>query len=74
MNERFEKLVAKAFFDRAADAADTKVYKLNDAVMQKFAESIVGECADIVASRPYIDDGQWPHPSTMIRKHFGVDR
>ena len=38
----------------------------------KFAELIVRECADIVASRPYIDDGNWSHPSTMIKQHFGV--
>ena len=44
----------------------------HDIYNQKFAELIVQECVDIVASRPYIDDGNWPHPSTMIRQHFGV--
>jgi hypothetical protein len=39
----------------------------------KFAELIVRECVEVVASRPYIDDGNWSHPSTMIRKHFGVE-
>lgn len=44
MNKRFEKLVAEAFFDETADASDTKIYKLNNAQMQKFAQLIVAEC------------------------------
>ena len=42
-------------------------------LMEKFAELIVRECMDLVASRPYIDDGNWSHPSMMIKQHFGVE-
>jgi predicted metalloprotease len=68
MNERFEKLLVESFFDQAADQADTKVYKLNDAVMQKFAELIVEECAEVASEY----DGAH-YVGTAIQKHFGVE-
>lgn len=40
---------------------------------QRFAELIVHECIELVASRPYIDDGNWSHPSMLIKRHFGVE-
>lgn len=43
-------------------------------VSGKFGELIVKECMDLVASRPYIDDGNWSHPSMLIKQHFGVER
>jgi hypothetical protein len=72
MNERFEKLLAEAFFDEAADQADTKVYELNDAMMQKFAELIVRECADIFEG-VYTDQQRPERIDTRIKQHFGVE-
>jgi predicted metalloprotease len=69
MNERFEKLLVESFFDQVADQADAKVYKLNDAVMQKFAELIVRECAEVASEY----DGAH-YVGTAIQKHFGIEK
>ena len=83
MNERFEKLLAEAFFDEAADQADTKVYELNDAMMQKFAELIVGECIDCInntdkggiftAQSAGVVGAAHQRSIETIRQHFGVE-
>lgn len=72
MNERFEKLLADAFFDEAADQADTKVYELNDAMMQKFAELIIQECCSIADKWVDDTDNGQNYPSEIIKQHFGV--
>lgn len=69
MNERIHKLAKEIGFPMDLEnppwAYEQDIYN--------FAELIVRECADLVASRPYIDDGNWSHPSTMIKEHFGVE-
>ena len=72
MNGRFEKLLAESFFDQAADQADTKVYKLNDAMMQKFAEAIVRECARVGFNAAY--PGKGVIVKMAIKEHFGVEK
>ena len=64
--DRFEQLAAEANFN----VYHSDIWR---GTGRKFAELIVQECADVVASRPYIDDGNWSHPSMMIKKHFGVE-
>ena len=71
MNERIRELADQA--EKYADDNFRGEPTWSEAFESRFAELIVRECVDIVASRPYIDDGNWMHPSTMIRKHFGVE-
>jgi hypothetical protein len=68
MNERFEKLLVESFFEQASDQADNKVYKLNSAIIQKFAELIVKECAEVASEY----DGAH-YVGTAIQKHFAVE-
>lgn len=78
MNSRIQELAEQAGFISWKDES----WKPQDAVfdwgttydaeLEKFAELIVSECAELVALRPCIDDGNWPHPSEMIKQHFGV--
>jgi len=75
MKKSFEKLIAETFFDEAADHADTKVYKLNDAMIQKFGELIVRECMDLVKdcyAEPGIDQSPYQTvcASTIIEEYF----
>ena len=89
MNERFEKLLAEAFFDEAADQDDTKTYKLNDAMVQKFAKLIVEECteqvrgqyAPVLEDKEMMKDTRWDgyvqcgvDSVVAIREHFGVEQ
>lgn len=68
MNERLKQLKEQAEFvgDR---------YALHDEFAKQFAELIIQECCDMVSKRPYVDDGVsiYLHPSTIIKKHFGVE-
>jgi hypothetical protein len=73
MNERIKKLGLEAA-DWLDDQESVNTVHAMQLYQKKFAELIVRECVDIVASRPYIDDGNWSHPSTMIKQHFGVER
>lgn len=70
MNERIRELWKQAAVRDDPDHAWTYDSDLHAA---KFAELIIQECIDLVASRPYIDDGNWSHPSMMIKRHFGVE-
>jgi len=74
MNHRIKELIEQAGFEEKDGRISIQgVYMFNTTRMEKFAELIVEECSDIVASRPYIDDGNWPHPSTMIKNQFGIE-
>jgi len=60
MNERIKEL---------AEQASKEAFPLvSMAWMEKFAELIVAECADIAT----INAHQWASPGTYILKHFGV--
>ena len=72
MNQRIKELADEAAKFSAIMALPTGESGDN-LFVEKFAELIVKECMDLVASRPYIDDGNWSHPSMMIKQHFGVE-
>lgn len=68
MNERIKKLFAKACWDEQMEA-DIKDF-IN---VEKFAELIVRECAEVV------QEGRWMVPPSQeqlansVKKHFGVE-
>ncbi len=62
MNERLEKLAEQAGFKNVVGVLDGKVE------LQKFAELVVRECADIAT----INQFQWNSAGTYVLKHFGV--
>ena len=74
MNDRMTELYAKACLD-ARDIHPADVPAFIECMAEKLSESIVRECADMVSKRPYVDDGVsiYLHPSTIIKKHFGVE-
>ena len=63
MNERIKALAAQAWVDN--DQLDACGYT----DLEKFAELIVQECADISNQA----ERQCQHPGTQILKHFGVE-
>jgi len=65
MNERLKELMVQAGYP--APEIAKRAHKL--------AELIIQECCDMVSKRPYVDDGVsiYLHPSTIIKKHFGVE-
>ena len=68
MNELIRELVEEAGY------GDSELYHSLDLFdVALFVKLIVQECADLIASRPYIDDGNWPHPSKIIKEHFGLE-
>jgi len=66
MNERIKELAEQTGFSMI------DIHQ-NPDDLEKFAELIVKACIDLVATRPYIDDGNWSHPSMMIKQYFGVE-
>jgi hypothetical protein len=75
MNERIEKLVIEAFFDESTNGADQKMYTLGEEKIQKFAELIVKECAEIakhhVMNISTYSDAEFV--DEQIKQHFGVE-
>ena len=71
MNERIREL-----WDKAAQAAAAYPSGQNNSwetqvnFMEKFAELIVRECADIAT----INSHQWESPGYYVRKHFGIEQ
>jgi hypothetical protein len=68
VNERIKDLAHQAGFD--AELMQLNHDRGNPSIAEKFAELIIQECIELVEKRPYVDDGNWPHPSMMIKKHF----
>ena len=71
MNERIRELAEKASFEETTMtnfiAGPRQIFYGDEAHMQKFAELIVKECADIAdKAEPY-------KANDLIRKHFGVE-
>ena len=58
MNERIKLLAEQAGWDNHHSKFDTRI--------EKFAELIVRECADIA-------DKGWAAPGIQIKQHFGVE-
>jgi hypothetical protein len=67
MNERFTEIATEVFFDESTNGPGQKMYMFGELKMQKFAESIVRECAAIALREDH-------EPSECILKHFGVKR
>jgi len=62
MNERINGLWWKARIGYNNQSCDPEV-------LEKFAELIVRECADVAT----INAHQWASPGTYVLKHFGVE-
>jgi hypothetical protein len=62
-----QKLLNEATSGLEPDLSLQRTVTLNE--MQKFAELIVRECADIAT----INAHQWASPGTYVLKHFGVE-
>jgi hypothetical protein len=71
MNDRIKALAQESFFDEATNAPSDRMYTFSEAKMQKFAELIVKECADVV--KYYYIRGGEPITPQHIKKHFGVE-
>ena len=72
MNERIEKLAEQAGIAVWGDAVYMYNPKdnLNSAVLEKFAELIVRECADIATMNQF----QWDSAGGYVLKHFGIEK
>jgi len=55
MNKRIEQLAIEAFFAESTNGDGQKMYTFGEDKMQKFAELIVRECADIAAEHDGLD-------------------
>ena len=66
MNERFEALARQAGFENGHQ--DRNGNSLSDE-LEKFAELIIKECADIAT----INSHQWDTPGSYIIKHFNLE-
>jgi len=88
MNERIRELAEQAFFDEATSQPSTKMYTFSEHKMEKFAELIVRECADLFVDQKYmVLNPHEPfanervralkeHDKDTVRKikeHFGVE-
>ena len=63
MNERIKEL--------AKQAGQGESFHIPPEFVEKFAELIVVECADVVSNQYSTDWGKWSN--TMILEHFGVE-
>ena len=68
MNERIKQLLIKS---QLLEAIGENAYEEDgwEPIVEKFAELIVRECADISNQA----EKQCQHPGTQILKHFGVE-
>lgn len=86
MNKRIEQLAIEAFFDETTNGGDQKMYTFGEDKMQKFAELIARECANVavqddkpdLSGNPYMDlNGAYTagkgSASLMIQEHFGIE-
>jgi hypothetical protein len=67
MNERIKELAQQAGFKVNWHNADVQAIKM--ARLEKFAELIVRECADIAT----INSHQWHSAGRFVLTHFGVE-
>ena len=74
MNERIRKLAERAGFSYMPsdypDMADS--YKCHDFELEKFAELIVRECAEVADNADAIRP-KWRSIGKWVREHFGVE-
>ena len=70
MNERFKQLAEQANIGLFEDKSfGWNVIAGTDQHLEKFAELIVRECADVAT----INAHQWASPGSYVLKHFGVE-
>ena len=70
MNERIKQLAEQAQIGLFEDKSfGWNVIAGTDQHLEKFAELIVRECADVAT----INAHQWATPGTYVLKHFGVN-
>ena len=70
MNERFKQLAEHARIGLFEDKSfGWSVIAGTDRHLEKFAELIIKECADVAT----INAHQWASPGTYVLKHFGVE-
>ena len=70
MNDRFKQLAKQAQIGLFEDKSfGWNVIAGTDRHLEKFAELIVRECADVAT----INAHQWASPGTYVLKHFGVE-
>jgi hypothetical protein len=71
MNERIKELAKQASAASVIDGMDGRFYVISPA-MEKFAELIVRECAN-VGSKSMYPDSDPDYVGRNIREHFGVE-
>lgn len=71
MNKLIEQLTIEAFFDEATNGSGQKMYTFGEEKMQKFAELIVRECANIANSG--IDPAESHLIGDDILEHFSIE-
>ena len=70
MNEQFKQLAEQANIGLFEDKSfGWNVIAGTDQHLEKFAELIIKECADVAT----INAHQWASPGTYVLKHFGVE-
>lgn len=71
MNKLIEQLTIEAFFDEATNGSGQKMYTFGEEKMQKFAELIVKECAEVAE---FVEqNSSIEKVSTVLRRHFRVE-
>jgi len=70
MNEQIEKLLVKAFFEND-DLPSDKIYKINEAMIQKFAELIIQECCEVAHCNSHVGGMTL---GNITKEHFGVEK
>jgi hypothetical protein len=62
MNERFQQLLKQS----TNPPWDGELGPMNEFNLERFAELIVKECAEVA-------DGGWADPAHQIKQHFGIE-
>ena len=74
MNQRIRELAIEAFFDEETSQTSNKMYNFSEYKLEKFAELIVRECAELTLDHKNDDYyAGWLDYRDEIRRHFGVD-
>jgi hypothetical protein len=73
MNQRIRELAIEAFFDEETSQTSNKMYNFSEYKLEKFAELIVRECAELTLDHKNDDYyAGWLDYRDEILKHFGV--
>jgi hypothetical protein len=69
MNEQIEKLLVESFFE-SDDSPSDKIYKINEAMIQKFAELIIQECCEVAHCNSHVGGLTL---GNIMKAHFGAE-